>query len=310
MALTCTLISSGLTEPILTGSVAPSGLDATFSSANVDDNSRGMIAGKYDIAEMSIGTFVQARARGADFVAVPVFLGRRFMQPCIFFAENSPIRVPGDLRGKKIAFPQFWMTSSVWHRGVLVHEYGVPASEVEFLTTQRERMEAPFTPGVRVTQIMERPLPEFFGMIPSLLAEGTVDVIFAPKAPDDTTGLRGLFADPIAATLDYRARTGIYPLMHTIVLKGSVHRQQPGIARSLIDLFARAKEHAYAHPGKIHVESPLVGRSFEESRRLLNGDPYPFGLAPNAAAINAFLDYAAEQTLSSKRVHIEEAFVE
>jgi 4,5-dihydroxyphthalate decarboxylase len=310
MALTCTLISSGLTEPILTGTVAPDGLDAAFSSANVDDNSRGMIAGKYDIAEMSIGTFVQARARGADFVAVPVFLGRRFMQPCIFFAADAPIHEPRDLRGKKIAFPQFWMTSSVWHRGVLVHEYGVPVGEVEFLTTQRERMEAPFTPGVRVTQIMDRPLPEFFGMIPTLLADGTVDVIFAPKAPDDTSGLRGLFADPIAATLDYRKRTGIYPLMHTIVLKGSVVREQPGITSALLDLFTRAKAHAYAHPGKIPIESPLSGRTFEESRALLGGDPYPFGLGPNSAAIEAFLDYAAEQTLSSKRVAIGEAFVE
>src|SRR5579864_5398506 len=150
MALNATLIPSGLTQPVLKGTVKADGIDVGFSSGNVDDNSRGMIAGKFDIAEMSIGTYVQAKSRGADLIALPIILGRRFLQPCVLYGEKTELKSPADLRGKKIAFPQFWMTSSVWHRGQMEHEYGVAATEVEFLTTQDERVDAGFTPGVKV----------------------------------------------------------------------------------------------------------------------------------------------------------------
>ena len=89
MPFSCSLIDSALTRPILDGAVAGNALDVTFSTATVDENSRAMIAGKYDIAEMSMATYVQARAKGLDLVAIPVFMGRRFLQPCVAFLPNA-----------------------------------------------------------------------------------------------------------------------------------------------------------------------------------------------------------------------------
>lgn len=296
-----------MTRAILDGAVRPQGVQVEFASSNVDDNSRGMIAGRFDVAEMSIGTYVQARSRGADLIALPVFPARRFMQPCVLLG-NEKIAVPGDLRGMRIAFPQFWMTSSVWHRGVMEHEYGVKATEVEFLTTQDERMEAAFTPGVRVRQIMNRPLAEFFTFFGDLVADGTADVIFSPRFPDDHFGLRLLYPDHVVASLAYRERTGIYPLMHTVVAKGSVVREHPKLGGALLRMFTASKEHAYAN--KTKVESPIAGVPFDESRTLLGGDPYPYGVEPNRASIDAFLQYAFEQGLSSRRLSVDEAFME
>jgi len=294
---------------VLKGTVPRDELDIVFSRGNVDDNSRGMIAGKYDIAEMSIGTYVQARSHGADLIALPIILGRRFLQPCVLFGEKTRIASFGELRGKKIAFPQFWMTSSVWHRGMLEHEYGVPATEVEFLTTQDERVDAGFTPGVKVTQIANRPLMEFFKMIPDLLAAGTADVIFAPRLFDYLTHFPRLFGDPIAATLEYRKRTGIYPLMHTIVLRGQLLRERAELAPAIGDLFSRSKQAAYADPAA-ELESPLPGVPFGKARELLGGDPYPFGIEANRASLEAFFDYCFEQKLSSTRVSMNDSFAE
>lgn len=305
MAYRFSLISSPITKPILDGAVRPQGVELELSSANVDDNSRGMLAGQFDVAEMSIGTYVQARALGGDFVALPVFPARRFMQPCIFFRAGT-IAKPEDLRGKRIAVPQFWMTSSVWHRGLMEHEYGVRSTEVSFVTTNDERVEAGFTPGVTVTQIMNRPLPEFFTLFPSLIAERKADVIFAPRYPEQTGGLDTLFPDHLAASLAYHRRTGVYPLMHTVVAKGSAVRESPALAEAVVDLYTRAKEHAYSSGAAI--ESPLVGVPFAEARELLGGDPYPFGVERNRPAIDAFLEYAAEQGLSSRRLTVDEAF--
>src|ERR1700679_3008857 len=166
MPFSCSLIDSALTQPILSGAVTAPGLDLTFTTATVDENRRAMIAGKFDIAEMSMATYVQAREHGLELLALPVFMGRRFLQPCVAFARNSKIGSPSELRGKRIGLPQFWMSSSMWHRGLLEHEYGVPATQVEWVTTQPERLDAGFTPGAQVTNVGDHPLSQ----LPQLLA--------------------------------------------------------------------------------------------------------------------------------------------
>jgi 4,5-dihydroxyphthalate decarboxylase len=300
MPLTCSLIDSALTRPILDGAVADPALDATFTTATVDENSRAMIAGAYDVAEMSMATYVQARARGLELIAIPVFMGRRFLQPCVAFAKNTTFGSPSELRGKRIGLPQFWMTSSMWHRGLLEHEYGVPATQVEWVTNQPERLDVGFSPGARVTNVGDQPL----SALPKLLADGIVDVIFSPRPPERDGKLSFLFDDPVATALEYRQRTGIYPLLHTIVLKASLKAQAP----AFFDLFRRSKEHAYAHPGANEIESPIAGLSFDEARARL-GDPYPFGVRNNTAAIEAFMTYSVEQALTVERVGAQDAFL-
>jgi 4,5-dihydroxyphthalate decarboxylase len=294
------LIDSALTRPILDGAVTEPSLDVSFTTATVDENSRSMIAGGYDVAEMSMATYVQARARGLDLIAIPIFMGRRFLQPCVAFSKNSTIGSPGELRGKRIGLPQFWMTSSMWHRGLLEHEYGVPATQVEWVTNQPERLDVGFSPGASVTNVGDQPL----SALPKLLSDGIVDVIFSPRAPERDGKLGFLFDDPVATALEYRERTGIYPLLHTMVLKGSLKAQAP----AFFDLFRRSKEHAYAHPGANEIESPIAGLTFDEARARL-GDPYPFGVRVNAAAIDAFMTYSAEQALTPQRVAAEDAFL-
>jgi 4,5-dihydroxyphthalate decarboxylase len=301
MPLSVTLIASALTEPLLTGAVADPALDLAYSTASVDENSRAMIAGRYDIAEMSMATYVQARARGAELVALPVFMGRRFLQPCVAFATTSPIASPHDLRGKRVALPQFWMTSSMWHRGLLVHEYGIAADEIEWVTTQPERLDVGFSPGARVTKLDDRPLPE-------LVRDGSVDAIFSPRPPARDGSLAFLFGDPAATSLEYRNRTGIYPLLHTIVIRASAVRAQPGLPAALYDLFVRSRDHAFAHPSATEIESPIAELDFAAARALL-GDPYPYGRDANAAAIRAFLAYAAEQALTPAPLPFDEAFL-
>jgi 4,5-dihydroxyphthalate decarboxylase len=308
MAITCTLIPSAFSEPIITGAVRAYGVDLAIETGTVDDNTRGMIAGKFDVAEMSIGTYVQVRARGADLIALPVFPARRFLQPCVYFGRDAAISAPADLRGKRVLVPQFWMTSSVWHRGVLEHEYGVPATSLEWLTTNDERVEAAVPAGIRVKQIVNRPLPEYFKLCEGFIADGTADVLLAPKSLGERPGLRTLFSDGITAALDAYARDGIYPLMHTLVARGSLLRDDPALAGKLLDLFERGKAHAYAHPGKHEIELPLAGLTLEETRSRLGGDPFPFGVKANARAIDAFLQYAVEQGLASARLSVAEAF--
>jgi 4,5-dihydroxyphthalate decarboxylase len=302
MAFSCSLIASALTEPILDGTIAkPAGLDLNITTATVDENSRAMIAGKLDIAEMSMATYVQARDQGQDLLALPVFMGRRFLQPCVAFLPGAPIESPSDLRGKRIGLPQFWMTSSMWHRGLLEHEYGIPATQVEWVTDQPERLDAGFTPGARVTNVGDFPLSH----LPDLLRDGTVDVLFSPRPPKRDGSLAFLYDDPAGTAVEYRDRTGIYPLLHTIVFKASLKPH----AQALYDMFVQSKAYAYEHPGKEEIESPIAGLSFAEARARL-GEPYPYGVRANAAAIDAFMSYSLEQSLIVKPLKTADAFLD
>jgi 4,5-dihydroxyphthalate decarboxylase len=302
MPLATTLIASALTAPILDGTVSDPHLDLELSTATVDENSRAMIGGRYDIAEMSMATYVQARARGFALIALPIFLGRRFLQPCIAVAPRAGIATAAGLRGKRIALPQFWMTSSMWHRGLLVHEYGIPIDAVEWITTQPERLDVGFTPGARVTRVDDRPLP-------ALLADGTADAAFAPRRPAHDGSFAYLFPDALGTAVEYRARTGIYPCLHTLVVREPLVHEVPDLIPALFDLFTRARDHALAHPGGEEIESPVAGVAFADAQAAL-GELYPFGTAANAAAIDAFLGFAAEQGLTAEKLSPAETFRE
>jgi 4,5-dihydroxyphthalate decarboxylase len=150
-----------------------------------------------------------------------------------------------------------------------------------------------------VTNIGDHPL----GQLPQTLTDGVADVLFSPRPPARDGTLSFLYADPAATAIEYRDRTGIYPLLHTVVLKASLKEH----AAALFDMFVRSKEHAYAHPGTNEIESPIAGLSFGAARACL-GEPYPFGVRANAAAIDAFLTYSVEQGLTAERLSAADAF--
>src|SRR5438132_585657 len=124
--LNVSLIKSPLTEPIIGGQVKVKGAEVNAKAApSVNTNSLEMLDYKYDVAEMSLATFTKARELGIELIALPIFPGRRFMQPGVLANKAAGIKDPSDLRGKRVGLPQFWMTSSVWHRLILHQTYGV-----------------------------------------------------------------------------------------------------------------------------------------------------------------------------------------
>src|SRR5476649_979660 len=116
--LTMSLIPGALTDPVLRNEVLVEGdAELTISAGtSVDRNSRQMLDGAFDIAEMSFSTYIKARELGHDLIGLPIFTGRGFLQPGLICSSASGIRKPEDIASKRVGLPQFWMTSSVWHR--------------------------------------------------------------------------------------------------------------------------------------------------------------------------------------------------
>ena len=141
LELTVSLIAGPRTQPVLSGEVPIANVTAqTQAAQSVNTNSLEMLSLKYDVAEMSLATFTHARERGMGLVALPIFPGRRFMQNGVMYAPNAGIKDPSELRGKRVGLPQFWMTSSAWHRLTLHREYGIAQKDVSWVTMAPERL--------------------------------------------------------------------------------------------------------------------------------------------------------------------------
>ncbi len=171
----------------------------------------------------------------------------------------------GDLRGARVGIGAYATTALLFLRGLLEDEHGIRPADVTWLRTRPERR--PLAVSGVVIQDVKTDLD-------TLLRTRAVDAIAAFESPADAAaprpGARRLVRDESAVTADYRRRTGIFPIMHVIALRASIHDRDRSIASRLVDAFERAR--ARGDPG-----SP------------------PYGVSPNRATLDAALRYARRQ---------------
>src|SRR5436305_7141374 len=201
---------------------------------------------------MSMSSLIIATSRGdTRWVAIPVFTMRKFFHTSIVVRNDSGIATPADLRGKRIGVPEYQQTWAIWSRGVLQHEFGVHARDIEwFMERNPDKSHGGATgftapEGVRVnriapsTNIGEMLLRgELDGAVNYLVDNNLVD----RSRVDISSVTRHLFADPAAEGRRYFAKTGLYPINHGVVVRRSLLEKHPWIALNLFSAFVAAKE--------------------------------------------------------------------
>jgi 4,5-dihydroxyphthalate decarboxylase len=225
---------------------------------------------RFDVSEMAIATVLQAIVYGVEIALLPVVMASRFQESALFVRADSPLRGPGDLKGKRVGVRAYSQTTGLWLRGVLSESYGVAPADIAWTTFEGAHVAAYADP-----KFVKRAEP---GQdLLTLLQEGELDAaIFGADVPDDP-GLRLLFADPAAAGEAFYIRHGFVPINHMVVVKTEV-AQQPGVAAELVRLFAASKARA-----------PQAGR-----------DRAPIGRANVAASVRLAALYAHEQGLTPR----------
>jgi 4,5-dihydroxyphthalate decarboxylase len=297
--LTMSLIPGPLTDSILSGEVVvPGDTELSISAGpSVDNNSRKMLDGAFDIAEMSFSTYIKARDLGKDLIGLPIFTGRGFLQPGLVSSTASGIARPEDIAGKRVGLPQYWMTSSVWHRLILEQQHGVQEKAVSWFTTSEERFdEVPEPAGVSIQR-----LPEGLNL-EEALAQGKVDATMVPprgalKKLGD--GVRSPYDNLPDAQRAYYSATGIFPIMHFVVMRESVHKATPGLAGTLGAAFLEAKQRAQQR-GELPPILPGISA---------DADPWASGLAANKLPLEAFLGFARAHAWVSDTMKVQDCFV-
>jgi 4,5-dihydroxyphthalate decarboxylase len=270
---------------------------------------------EFDVSELSFSNYTMLRARGDDaFMAIPVFPSRLFRHSCIYVNRNAGITEPKDLIGKRIGVPEYSMTAAVFARGLLLHEYGVQPETIEWFSGTQDGLQRPTRidfelPGVRLARM---PIEQDMG---PMLETGEIDAIISPNAPRALgradSPVRHLFPDYRRVEQAYFARTGIFPIMHTIVLRRDVYEKHPWAAASLYDAFVKAKAWAYAQlmeTDALKLTLPWVVAEAEETRRIMGDDFWPYGIERNRVSLEVLPRYLFEQHLASRVPRIDELF--
>lgn len=318
MALALACNTYDRTIPLQDGSVRPEGLDLNFIPMLPGELFRRQARfAEFDVSEFSLSTHVLLTGRGdRRMVGIPVFPSRMFRHSNIFVRRDGPVRSPTDLAGRRIGVMEYQQTATVWIRGILDDEYGVSVEGVEWYVGTYEGT-ARHTPRIEIElpeRIRVREAPEGRSLTAMLLAS-ELDALIGARPPAAFGDGRGeivrLIDDYETVELDYFRRTGIYPIMHTVVLRREIHERAPWVAGSLFKAFVEAKRTGLsrlAWPGAVYCALPWLGANLARVRETMGDDPFVYGLEANRPILEKFLSYALAQGLLAAPIAPEDLF--
>jgi len=270
---------------------------------------------EFDVSEMSLALYLTKRGRNDfPFVAIPVFPSRVFRHGNFFVNRRSGIRTPKDLEGKRIGIQEYRQTAGIWMRGILRDQYGVDTDSVEWIEGGVDAPRKASASDVRPDRPVRLSALARHDTLSDALAGGEIDAMIAARQPasarTDPDVVR-LIPDYRAAERDWFADTGIFPIMHTVVMREALYRDNPWVARSLYTAFEASKAQAIErmrYTGAMMYMTPWLYDDLEEMDRVFGGDPWPYGLEPNRAQLGTFMRHLVEEGFLPAPVALEDLF--
>jgi 4,5-dihydroxyphthalate decarboxylase len=297
-------------------------MTAWAASLTVASRSKGSTFGRspsnreFDVSEMSLAHCFILRANGAaNFVTLPVFPSRMFRHGCIFVNRRA-VRSPKDLEGKRIGVQGYQMTAAVWIRGLL-RDQGVSLDGVKWL--EGGVNERGVAGGAATSLRPARPLD--IGHVGNerrlsdLLAAGEIDALIGAITPDSfgqSPDVVRLYPDFHAAERRYYQETGIFPIMHALVVREEIYRDHRWLAASLYKACDAAKAKAQYQAkfsGALRFMLPWLAEHLEELEQVFGADPWPYGVPANCKALDAFGRYLVEDGFYATPLALGDVFV-
>jgi 4,5-dihydroxyphthalate decarboxylase len=270
---------------------------------------------EWDVAEFSMAKYVSLVGSGvAPFRAIPVFPSRMFRQSAFYVARGAGILCAGDLAGRRVGIPEWAQTAGIYARAYLQHQCGVRLRDIHWVQAgvnqpgRIEKVLLSLPEGVTIEHIHDRSLNE-------MLLSGELDAVISAREPSAFTarnpGISRLWPDHHALEEAYYRETGIFPIMHVIVIKAATLDHHPWIAMNLFEAFEEAKDNSLRYLSsslKSRIPIPWSHERADEARAMFGDDFWPYGIEPNRHTLGAFLLYCHEQGVTKRPVQIEELF--
>jgi 4,5-dihydroxyphthalate decarboxylase len=303
--------------PLYRKEVQPKGIELKFiamdSARQIFDRMGSAL--EFDVALFSSSEYVARFAAGScPLVALPVFPPRMFRHGFVCINRKAGIETPKDLEGRRIGV-HYTQTVSIVTRGFLQHDYGVDLSTIRWVQGSVD------SPGPNINPNMP-PLHKQVNIeqnlsgksLGQLLEERAIDAVFDARLPRSLghhPDILRLFPNFKEVEKDYYRRTGIFPIMHIVVMRRDKYEQHPFIAASIFEALQQSKDLARKRMrmlGSLPYMLPWYAVELAEVDEVFGGDPWPYGIEPNRRAVREFITYLVEQGLIAAPVAVDDLF--
>jgi len=310
-------------QGIVTGKIPIKGCEVEFYKIGIGDANTVAFsgAGTYDVTEIGLHPFMLAYANDSfrDYTLIPVFPIRVFRHKSIFIHSERGIDSPEDLKGRKIGTPGYSSTSLTWIRGIMQDEYGVSPEDIEWVLSNKDSSAEAAGKISKEEQVIPEGIAVSLGTAgrdeSELLLSGEVDALFHAAEPkafiEENPLVTRLFPDSKQTEKVYFEKTGIFPIMHAVAIKTEVVEKYPWLPKAVFEAYSKSKYLHYAELNKIgwaYSSLPWFAQEFEETKKLMGKNFWPYGIEPNRKVLETLFRYSYEQGLANKQLTIEELF--
>jgi 4,5-dihydroxyphthalate decarboxylase len=236
---------------------------------------------KYDLAELPIVTYLQARQYGKKLVLLPFVMNGRFQHDCfVYNAERGPLDIRA-LAGKRIGVRSYTQTTVAWVRGILQDEYGLHPTDATWVTFEDAHL-AEYKDPAHCERAPEGK------KLAQMLLDGEIDAaVLAPQLYNDPR-IKPLIPDSREAALAWFDKTQIRPMNHMVVVKEQLSRERPDVVREIFRVLVESKKAA---------PPPANGI-----------DLTPVGVEANRRSLEAITEYAFQSKVTERKLSVDELF--
>ena len=271
------------TAPLKSGAVKSDLIDYDFAEVKVANNLFKAIVreARYDVAELAIATYLQARAAGKPYILLPAVLVSRGQHHTIGYNPERGALKPSDINGKRVGVRAYTVTTGTWVRGILASDYGVDLNSVEWVTFEDPHV-AEYTDPPAIKRAPEGK------EIGKMLLDGEISAaILGDKFPDPR--LKQLIPDAEGAAKKWAERHGGIPINHMVVVREELSRSRPDIVKEVFrNVYESKKAAGLPDSGKM--------------------DPYRFGVEACRPILEIMIDFCFQQKLIPRKVTVDELF--
>lgn len=309
LRLTMTCGPYDRSKALIDGTVKPEGIDLMVT-VNADDVLRQSqsAAGMYDVVEFFTGRYIaDLPFRTLGFTAIPIFVKRMFRHSYIYVNKRSGICVPTDLNGRRVGV-QTWLTSAaLWARGMLAEDYGVDLHSITWVADRPEPVPGWSPPSWLKLEYARDGKTQY-----ELLAAGEIDACISTEmmAPARHPDIDFLFSNYCDLEREYFRRTGIFPIMHTLLVRNSMLERNPWVAMSLFNAWQESKQCCYKSLEwqRVHQTSLWYRALWEEEQAIAGPDIYKWGFKVTRCEVDKMLHYAQQLGFTMRKHEPEEMF--
>ena len=315
-------------EPLMNGTIEAEGIELIPTYSHPAETFwRQLKFGEFEVAEMSMSSFLIARSQGADMIALPVFPSRRLFQTELSYHIDSGITKPEDLADKRLGVAEYQQTAALWIRGILEHDFGVSQYKIHWYMERSEEMSHGAATGFKppagisfnriapskslASTLLENELDVAHVASPWVLQANALDRSSRIAGKGDWSKIKPLFPDRMAEGARFYKQHGFLPVNHAYIIRGDIYKKYPWIAFNLYTGFVKAKARAREQlleriPSALFFAPEYAAMT----REMIGDDPFPYGIKANKAMLDTIVAFSHEQGLTPKKMTVEELFAQ